>query len=269
MGQFDSQEIIKMGGFLLDTSSSKVLEKDFHEEFNRFEKFISQTAAYFLTEEHIEKNADCFDWSMTSYISGFPQTFSEGFLDKFSEEIPWNLLLERNKLSNEFIANHPNFFNFDLPIMSRGCFNEEQLRKIEPYVKDFTLFIRPQSNVSEAFLREFHEKIKFSSVSGNIFEKVSISFLEDFQDHLDWNDITYSLVFTEEIFDKFGHRINWDQILQFYWISERLVDKYAHYIISYQKQKLLRKKKEISETGKYSGLDWNVQEPGNAAVNFI
>jgi hypothetical protein len=182
-----------------------------------------------LNENLIESFINKIDWNSISEY----QKLSEEFLIKYKNKVNWDLIIynEKIKLSSEFVINNK-FLNlnkyikfvdkkhltYELILNNKEIFNynswkyifenkkinEYILKLISKYldkVKDNNLFFKNEQN--------------FIWTIVTITQKLSIKFIKEFKNKLNWYKGSKFLKLNEDLIEEFSKKINWYQIFKY------------------------------------------------------
>ena len=83
---------------------------------------------------------------------------------------------------------------------------EKHLQQIEDGTVDWKRISRNQT-LSEAFIREFADKVHWPSIS--IYQKLSEDFIREFADKVEWVYICTDQNLSEDFIREFADRVNW------------------------------------------------------------
>lgn len=188
-------------------------------------KLISKNKKIEMSEKFIDQFQDKLDWNKLSEIQKLSEAFilqnrdkvnwdtisiyqklSENFIIQNSEKINWNLISGRQELSNELIIKHKDKLNLEMV-----CYHQK---------------------IVESTIRELvsnFDKKCWSGISRN--QTLSISFLEEFQKHINWEEFSqnrgHSL--SEEVIRKYADKIHWYNFINSWscpGLSEELVKEF-------------------------------------------
>jgi len=79
--------------------------------------------------------------------------------------------------------------------------------------------------LSESFIREFQDKLDWSSIS--VYQKLSESFIREFKDKLNWSNISKYQKLSEEFIKEFQYKVNWTGISRYQILSEEFIEEFS------------------------------------------
>ena len=98
--------------------------------------------------------------------------------------------------------------------------------------------ISKHQKLSESFIRDFQDKVNWAGISRH--QKLSEPFIRDFQDRVDWYWNSERQKLTESFIHEFQDKVNWDLISKYQKLSEPFIHEFQNkvywwYISKYQK----------------------------------
>ena len=83
------------------------------------------------------------------------------------------------------------------------------------------LVLLKEGSLSESFIEKFQDEVDWESVS--IYQQLSEDFIKKFKDKVNWEGISYFQKLSEEFIIKFQDRIDWKLISRYQKLSEDFV----------------------------------------------
>lgn len=139
-------------------------------------------------EDLIHKNLDVFNFyylelidlkNIDNSIFGKVNYF---IIYKFHYAI-WQVILQNIKLDEKFIHKNKNFID-------KNCFSFNK-------------------NLNEYLIRKYFKYINLFNLNQEVVEKLSINFILDFKEYLDWSKISLNYPFSQTQLSKFKNYIDW------------------------------------------------------------
>lgn len=127
------------------------------------------------------------------------EVLSEEFMDKYSNYLFWDDLCKHQQMSEDFIENHLNKI-YPKPLLDRGL-------------------------ISERFLRKYAFDINWKTIS-NSLAPLSIDFLREFKDKIDWSRYMCYHTLTEQLIEEFGDVIPWAYVPGRIKMSEKFIRRH-------------------------------------------
>ena len=87
-------------------------------------------------------------------------------------------------------------------------------------------FISKRQKLSETFIREFQDNVKWLDISA--CQKLSESFIREFQDRVNWGWISMYQKLSESFIREFQDKVNWDRISVYQKLSESFIREFQH-----------------------------------------
>ena len=90
----------------------------------------------------------------------------------------------------------------------------------------------------DSLIKEFQDKVNWSDIS--MYQKLSEEFIEKFQDKVNWHHISANQNLSENFIEKFQDKVTWFHIGMYQKLSEKFIEKFQdnfhwYYISSSQK----------------------------------
>ena len=216
--------------------SPEIAEKYFHLiDFSQM-SYNDKLSPEFWNSEFIEKHYSSFEEYMTQFIQhsripeGFIEkhlmnkirrvaicqwyTLSEDFFRRHKEEIPWGMLTNFERFSEEFIREFKDKIRFDRNQINFVDRSHEFIREFQDYITTYWWDIIAESYpLTKDFVIEFKHEMKLHILVKNpAFELDMLGLKEEeiTRDFLDYK-IGY-LNLKEKDVEKYSHLINWEAI---------------------------------------------------------
>jgi hypothetical protein len=147
----------------------------------------------------------------------------------YRDYLHWLYIVYNDKLSEPLIEKLLNYFNFKH--------------------EDFTLFaIISNYKLSDNFLRKYIDKFTDSEWrSISVFQNLSLDFIRDFKDKLDWLQIYKNQELTEDFIEEMDHKTYWDVITSHQkYLSEQFIERHSNEI-NFNWKNIRRYQKNVSK----------------------
>ena len=153
-----------------------------------------------MSEDLMRTCADFVDWEMASRN----QTLSEAFIEEFADRVDWFYIVGHQEISEDFIKKHEKEIDESTEdgrawyaVLANRELSEQFIIDMFPkfYIED----ILKRQSVSEKFIREHVDEIDkmgWSNLSAN--QDVSIGFVQEYSDKIDWTELYCNKYFSDE-----------------------------------------------------------------------
>jgi hypothetical protein len=228
---------------------SEIFIRKYHNKLNWC--FLSEFQI--LNEKLIEDFQNKVDWNLICNN----QILSDFFLNKFSKKINWNYINmnDKIKLSSEFILNNKElninmfiykidkkYFTYDFILKNKEIFNYYswnyilENKKINEHILKIIskYFFNGTNDVFGTFINSCWSKVTKT-------QNLSIRFIEEFKDKLDWYVGSKYLNLNEKLICQFQNKVNWYLIFKYQQINFskqfilKFLNKFDNYTIHYIK----------------------------------
>lgn len=161
----------------------------------------------FFIVEYGERYIKGDDKSVTDEITFLEEInpldiLNEYFTQKKSNDISIELILERQKLSEEFISQYKDIINW---------------KKVCSY-----------QTLSEDFIRQHKDLVNWTRISG--YQKLSEDFIIEFKDLVNWKLISSFVQLSDDFIDKHMEYIDWKFLSTRQTLSEDFIRKYQDFV---------------------------------------
>lgn len=184
------------------------------------------------------------------------EKLSEDFMRKYEKHLYWEELCKYQDMSEKFIEEFINKI-YARPLLDRGLINENFIRRYADTINWKTVS-NSRADLSIGFLREFKDKIDWQRYFYN--HTPTQKFVEEFRDVIPLSTVIYKVKMTEDFIRRYRIELEkyysfWSSICETQDLSEEFIEEFADKVnwkvISYR-QKLSRRMIE-----KYADkLDW-------------
>jgi hypothetical protein len=85
--------------------------------------------------------------------------------------------------------------------------------------------------LSESFIREFQDKLKWKMVSSH--QKLSENFIREFQDKVHWASISEFQELSEDFISEFQDKVKWNKITKYQNLSKEFIEEFSLVVSKY------------------------------------
>ena len=155
---------------------------------------------------------------------------SEEFMEAYLLDLNYDMISRHQCLSKNFIDKHPNVINnFELVKNHKVDLNIRlEIGKILTEEEWFSLSFA--EDISEEFLRLFHDKISWGFISFKYINDFSDDFIRVFADKFNWNQLALYGNISMELIEENVYRINWNTLIHRTNVPMRLIECYQDFI---------------------------------------
>lgn len=156
------------------------------------------------------------------------EKLSEEFMDKYNGYLFWEELCKNQEMSEEFIEKHISRI-YPRPLLDRGLIGERFIRKYA-FDINWKTISNSSANLSIDFLREFRDKIDWQRYFN--YHVPTEKFIEEFKDIIPWCYIPGRVKMSESFIRR--HRLEmekyyscWNSICEHQVLSEEFIEEFA------------------------------------------
>jgi len=140
---------------------------------------------------------------------------------KSFDDVDWNLISLRYKLSEDFIREFKDKFNW-VYISKYQKLSEDFIREFR-YKVDWWYVSRYQK-LSENFIRKFNDRVNWSNISSH--QQLSADFINEFQRYVVWYDISKYQKLSEDTIREFKDKVFWHYVSKYQNLSEDFIREF-------------------------------------------
>lgn len=220
--------------FINKLDMNKIIRKQkLSERFYRLYHYILDwdiiSSLDYLSDTFIDDMEDKINFSILSNRTNL----SEYLIRKYKNRLDWNIISYTCKFSNELIDEMKDEINWFYFVQNRHL-DDDIIIKYEKYI-DFNI-LSLNVNISESIIRRFKDIFNFDLIS---IKRLSIEFMRDFKDKLNWNHISKCMYLDNECIKEFADYLNWKYISKYQVLSEDMIRCFEYdvewdYIFTYQ-----------------------------------
>jgi hypothetical protein len=153
--------------------------------------------------------------------------------DKNEDEITkkeWDRISIHPFLTEEYVFLFKNKLNCSL-VLDYHNFSEDFLRKlIDDSFCDW-LSLSSSQKLSESFIRDFEDKVDWKHIS--YCQMLSEDFIREFKDRVNWHNISCSQALSESFIREFKNEISWEKVTDYKALSEDFIREFQEFVDFY------------------------------------
>ena len=160
-------------------------------------------------------------------------------------------------MENNILYTHKNFEDWTelYRLLKEQPLSEEFIRSKVPIMGVSTwMCVSEHQKLSESFIREFQDSVFWNAISS--YQTLSEDFIREFQDMVDWTKICKFQTLSESFMEEFEEKIVWELVTRCQTLSEEFILKY-------------RKNLDIQEVLKYQKLSYEFIKKYNLPIGTI
>lgn len=210
------------------TLKDRQLRDSFIEKNDYLINFSSLSNSQFLSDYIIRKYSKKLNWELLSYY----QVLSEDIIREYKNLVNWTNIFSWQKLSEEFLYEFEDRLsasNLDLILKNKRIVLSEDFYESYLSVIDMDVLMGYR-HLSMNFINKHIDKIHFAYIYNHV---LSEDFIEQYQDRVNWSDISQFQKLSESFIEKHQDKVNWSYISQFQILSETFIEKYSHKLSLY------------------------------------
>lgn len=130
-------------------------------------------------------------------------------------------------INYKWAIGHLSHMGFWTNVSKRDDLNEEFIRMFQDSLNWWNLSSNTFLPVTEDFIDEFKDKIKWKLLSRQPLQE---PFIEKYKDYVDWGAISFKKYLSDQFIEKYANRINWDVLCKYRQVSEEFIEKFQGYV---------------------------------------